>query len=109
MSHEPLHFVVTDPRGFDGNPFEVSARASKQAESVARILSQCVETALIMGRNADMSRREEATGDPEAKQWEDSVYGRKFARLHQQAKEIERELSKLGPAVSYDPKHPPKA
>jgi hypothetical protein len=108
MPHEPLRFVVTDPRTFDGTAYEVAARACKQAEAVARILSQCVETSMIMGRNADMSRREEATGDPQAKEWEDSVYGRKFARLHQQSKQIERELSTLGAAISFDPKHPPK-
>ena len=109
MTHEPQKFVVTDPRTFDGNPYEVALRACKQASAVARILSQCIETATIMGRNAEMSRREESTGDPGAKEWEDSPYGRKFARTHHDAKQIEQSLEQLGTAVSFDPKHPPKA
>ena len=109
MTHEPRAFVVTDPRTFDGNPYEVAGRACEQAKSLAAILAECVETALIMGRNAEMSRQEEATGDPSARGWEDSPAGRKFARAHADIKRIERDLGVLGTAMSYDPKHPPKA
>ncbi len=109
MTHEPRAFVVTDPRTFDGNPYEVAGRACAQAKAVAAILAECVETALIMGRNAEMSRREQASGDPGAKEWEDSPPGRKFARAHADVKRIERDLAVLGTAMSFDPKHPPKA
>lgn len=109
MTHEHQAFVVTDPRTFDGNPYEVAGRACAQAQAVAVILAQCVETALIMGRNSEMSRQEEATGDPSARDWEDSPAGRKFARIHADVKKAERDLAVLGTAMSYDPKHPPKA
>jgi hypothetical protein len=109
MTHEPQTFTVVDPRTFDGNPYEVAARAVQQAESVAHILAVCLETATIMGRNAEMSRQEHATGDPQAAAWEDSAYGRKFARAHADCKKIERELELLRQAVGYDPKNPPKA
>ena len=109
MTHEARHFVVTDPRNFDGNPYEVAFRACQQAKAVAQILAECVESAMIMGRNAEMSRREEATGDPSAREWEDSAYGRKFARMHADIKKSERDLATLGTAMGFDPKHPPKA
>ena len=104
MTQEPKSFTVVDPRTFDGDPFEVGERACKQAEAVARVLAGVTETANIMARNAEMERKLYANEDADAAGWDESPYGRRFARAAAAVREVERELSVLGKAAGFNPK-----
>lgn len=110
MPHEVVTFSVTDPRHFDGDPFEVADRACKQAEAVSRVLATAATTATIMARNAELERNLYTTPeDARAEEWEDSVQARQFAQVHKAAKQVERALGILGKAAAYNPRNPPKA
>lgn len=104
MTQEPKHFTVVDPRTFDGDPFDVAGRACVQAQAVARVLAGAIETAVLMARNAEMERNLIANEDANASGWEDSLHGKRFAGLVEQAREIERQLSILGKAAAFNPK-----
>lgn len=105
MTPKPMHFTVVDPRTFEGDPFEVAERACLQAQAVARILSASIEPAHHMARNAQLSRNlQDTPNDARASEWEDSAQSRQFARLHAEAKKIERQLGQLAKAAAFDPK-----
>lgn len=104
MPHDPITFTVTDPRGFDGDPYEVAQRATLQAQAVARVLATCLMTANLMARNAEMERQLSAGKEADASAWEDSVPARMYARLHRDAKTIERALAALTKAAGFNPK-----
>lgn len=108
MTHEVKQFAVADPRSFDGDPFEVAARACKQAEAVSRILTHTLSGANIMARNAEMERSLMDGDEARATEWDESAQGRRFAKLSETARDIETALKLLGRAAAYDPKHPPK-
>lgn len=103
-------FAVTDPRTFDGDPFEVAARACRQAEAVARILAQVAEGAELMARNAEMERNLIASGGEEAgaSLWDGSPQARQFRKIIEEGREAEQRLKVLGKAAGFNPKRPPK-
>jgi hypothetical protein len=110
MPHEVLTFSITDPRHFDGDPFEVAERACRQAEAVARVLATATQTATIMARNAELERNLMTTPeDARAEEWEDSLQARRLAQVHKASKQVERALGVLGKAAGYNPKRPAKA
>lgn len=109
MPKADQHFTVADPRTFDGNAFEVAERAFLQAQAVARILSECIDLAAIMARNAQLERNlQETRDDARAGEWEDSAQSRAINRHFQVAKDLERGLGAQAAASGYDPKNPPK-
>lgn len=108
MSHEPKTFTITDPRLYDGDPFDVAQRACLQAAALARLLTQSLEGANVMARNAQMERELQAEDEPNAAGWPDTAQGRRFAKLIQLSKEFEQVLALLAKASSYNPKKPPK-
>lgn len=110
MPQADQHFSVTDPRRFDGDPYDVARRACEQAKAVARILAECVNSASVMARNAQLERNlyESKGEDAGAKDWEDSPQARSFGRLHKEIKGYERTLASLSAAASYNPRNPPK-
>jgi hypothetical protein len=104
MTHQAQTFTVLDPRTFEGDPFEVAERACAQAEHVARLLADMIEKSDLMARNADMSRRDDATGVPGASEWDSSPQGKKFRSAAEDAVALEAKLRALGVASSYNPK-----
>lgn len=104
MTQTTQTFTVVDPRTFDGDPYEVAARACQQAEAIARFAAKAAEWASIMARNAELSRQEESGGTIDASTWEDSIHSRKFVTAHHDLKRIERDLGTLATAAGFNPK-----
>lgn len=98
MTHQS--FVVTDPRTFDGDTFEVAERAVRQAHALAGVLRKAVEDAEIMARNAEMDRQPE----PDAKAWPASPQGRQFANVKAAMEREEKRLALLVQAAGFNPK-----
>lgn len=98
------HFVVTDPREFDGDPYEVAERACRQAEAVATLLEQCIEGANLMARNAQMERNLYDSDDAKAAEWEGSVQGQRFEALLEKAGIVKVSLKVLARAVAFNPR-----
>jgi hypothetical protein len=106
MLKEPRQVVVTDPRSYDGNPYDVAQRAAAQAEGLLNITRGSVEDATVMARNAEMERQCIDGGAPDANAWEASAAGRKWAALAQTLWQARNDLVALGRAAAFDPKHP---
>jgi hypothetical protein len=111
MTQNDKTFTIVDPRTFDGDPYDVAARAVLQAEAVTRIAAGCVEQAATMARNAQLERNLYTTKgeDAKASEWEDSAQSRQFSKVHIAIKGAQRALIQLSKAAAYDPKNPPKA
>jgi hypothetical protein len=106
MAHEPKHVVITDPREFDGDPFEVAERAVNQAGALTTILRSNVELAFVMARNAEMERQIIDTGEPSAADFETSVHARKLQKIVADLRDAEKTLRTLARAVGFNPKAP---
>lgn len=108
MIQQPKHVVITDPREYDGNPYEVAERAFLQAQGVAQLLYLTVEYAKLMARNAEMEREMALGGEPNAAAFPKSAQGVKLSTLSKQVRSIDKTLEALRRAAAYDPMHPPK-
>lgn len=97
-------FTIVDPRTLDGDPYEVAEHAARQAQAVARLLSQTVESARIMARNAEMERELARGDDPAPVEWEDGPYGRRFEEVKSAAEAAAKALDMLARASGFNPK-----
>lgn len=102
-------YTYTDPRYIDGDPFEVARAAVEQAGKLTGLAAKAVEDANVMARNAEMERRLYRDEDPNAEGWPDTAHGRQFAWTHEELAKASRRLRVLRDAVSFNPRHPPKA
>lgn len=95
---------MADPRTFDGDPYEVAARAVQQAEAVARILATVAEGAYVMVRNAELERQLDASGECDAVAWEESAQNRRWEDIREKLAVVEQGLSVLAKAAGFNPK-----
>lgn len=109
MTHEPQRFVVTDPRTFDGNAFEVAQRAVDQVLALARLTELSLGPTVLMARNAELERQMALGDEPDAAAWEQSTQAKQFASAVAELQNAQRRLRVLRRAVAFDPKHPPRA
>ena len=103
---EPQHFVITDPRTFDGTPYEVAERAVRQAEAMAKLTSYAVRTARLMARNAQAERELHASGTCDMAAYDSSAEGRRFDVAINDAEKVEKSMRVLALAAGFDPKAP---
>jgi hypothetical protein len=108
LTHKTKHFTITDPRSFDGNPYEVATRSIEQAAALARMYKAELETTFLMVRNAELERQLATSGECDAKSFPESPQGRKMAKLAADADAAVKALDVLAVAAGYDPKNPPK-
>lgn len=101
-------FTITDPRKFDGNPYEVAERAVAQLEGLVMLTRGALRVSELMARNAEMTRRVDLGGAPEGDRWTEEVHGRQWKSLSDELEHIEKRLRAMKAASGFDPKHPPK-
>lgn len=101
-------FALTDPRDFDGSPYQAAERAVQQAGALALLLVEAIEDAEVLARNAEMERTFSTDDDLAeiATGWPDSPQGRAWAGALSRAKLVVPELSSLRRAAAYDPNAP---
>ena len=102
------NFTITDPRTFDGNPFEVAERAVAQLEGLMVLLRESAPLAELMARNAEMTRRMDSGQEPEGDRWATEPQGRQWAALDEETQRVLKRLRAMKAASGFDPKHPPK-
>src|SRR4051812_40886027 len=108
MEYEAKHFVVTDPRDFDANPYEVAEKAIGQLEGLMLLTKQAAPPAELMARNAEMTRRIDLGGEPEGDRWVETPQGRQWRALNDELDALLKRLGVMKAASGYDPRHPPK-
>lgn len=102
-------YTYTDPRYFDGDEFEVAAKAVEQAEESVRRAATAVEDANVMARNAEMTRNLWAGGDSRGNEWPESPQGKGFLDVAARLGFVLRRLAILKAAAGFNPRNPPKA
>jgi len=107
MKNTEKIFTLTDPKEFDGNPFEVSSRALLQSAALAQLLAFSLDQAEIQVLNSYMERNLNESKDPNAKGWDKSSLGRRLGETKQEILAIQKRLAALATAAGYDPKNPP--
>lgn len=99
-------FTVSDPRDFDGDPYDVAKRACLQAGAVARVLKDTVADARVMVRNAELERQMARDEQPSAIAFEDSIHATKLDTVAEAAEAAEKALAQLARAAGFNPKAP---
>lgn len=100
--------TYTDPRYLDGDPFEVAAKAVRQATDAAALLQRALADANVMARNAEMERQLYRGEEPNAADWPESPQGIRLAEAERAAVQVRAQLQVLERAVGFNPRHPPK-
>jgi hypothetical protein len=97
-------FKLTDPRDFDGNPYEVAERAVGQLTGITKLLVDTIDPAEIMFLNAYMERQGALGQEVDAAAYYDSPEYRNWLRVKERATEIHRTLTVLQRSAGYNPK-----
>lgn len=106
-----VRFVLADPRQMDGTPYQVAERAIRQVADAALRLSEALDAADVMARNAELERQ--AALDPDADlgktaaRWPLSPQGRKLRDANDALMEAASKLLLTAQAASWDPKARP--
>lgn len=101
-------FTYTDPRLFDGNPYEVAEKATNQALSALRLAGRAMADAKVLVRNSYLQRQIDTSEDGGiSTPFDKSGEGRAWESLLANRRDIERRLPNLAKAAGYDPAHPP--
>lgn len=102
--------TITDPREFDGDPYQVAERAVAQIKGLMLLVAENLDAVDKMARNAELERLLSAgTNDAEelrriAAAWPESPQGRTLSRAMERLEASVNELSLLEKAVAYNPK-----
>jgi hypothetical protein len=102
------NFSISDPRDFDGDPFEVAERAARQSLALVDLLTDSLASADVMARNAEMERQLLRAEDADAPGWEGTPQGRQFKAAEQDVKNLRTRLGVLARAAGFNPRKPPK-
>lgn len=102
--------TITDPREFDGDPYQVAERAVAQIKGLTLLLIENLDAVDKMARNAELERllasgsidteelRKQALG------WPESPQGRKLSIAEERLQAIVNDLTSLERAVAYNPR-----
>jgi uncharacterized protein (DUF2384 family) len=101
--------TITDPREFDGDPYQVAERAIQQTRALVALVIDNIEAVSLMARNAELERQLAlgTTADElrsAAHAWPNSPQGRRISRLSEALSDAADGLEGLERAVTYNPK-----
>lgn len=100
--------TVTDPREFEGDPYQVAQRAIQQAAALAALLHENLYAVDLMARNAELERHLSASVDAAslratANAWPESPQGRRIAQIRADILAAEERLRGMEKAAAYNP------
>lgn len=103
------HITITDPRQFDGDPYQVAERSVKQLSAMVRLVITTADATGLMVRNSELERCLASGMDAEALRavangWSESPQGRILSDLAKALENAEARLRTLERAASYNPK-----
>lgn len=97
-------FTITDPRTFDGDPYEVAERAMRQAHGVSVILDEMLDAAYRMARNAEMERSFANHEDPKGSEFDSTPLGKRLRKTMTDVTDFRNTLRSLAIAAGYNPR-----
>ena len=104
MAKEQTTFTITDPRYFEGTPYEVAERSCYQAAAIASHLQKAAVDAEIMARNAFMERNL-SKGEPAgAEDWDSTPEAKRHQSLQKGSEQVVKAYSTLALAAGFNPK-----
>jgi hypothetical protein len=109
LTHKTQSFTITDPRSFDGNPYEVAIRSIEQAAGLATLYKKALDDAFVMVRNAEMERQLALGDDADPTAFRDGPQGKQIINFQGEIAAQLIRFKGLTMAAGYDPKNPPRA
>lgn len=106
MTHDPVSVVVTDPRTFDGDPYEVAGRSVRQFAGMVMLLRGMIGPMERMVRNSEMERAFDFGNIPEPTDWTGSPLERKIRQIETTLTDISGVLGQIERAAEFAPKDP---
>lgn len=106
MSETQQTTTYTDPRFFDGDPFEVAFKAVRQAEEAVELSQRALDAAEVMARNAELERQLYVSDECDASTWPTSAQGRQYAIIRERVEKNRRILALLRQAAAFNPRKP---
>lgn len=104
-----VHFTYHDPgRTFDGTPYEASGKAVTQVLNLLKLLRRAILDTGIQVRNAYMQRNLDTQGEPNAEGWESAPEKKIITGFVETIDAMQKKLTALHRATTYDPSKPPK-
>jgi hypothetical protein len=104
MSESQQTITYTDPRFFDGEPFEVAEKAVRQAEEAVELSQRALNDAEVMARNAELERQLIVGDECDASTWPTSAQGRQYATIRERVEKNRRILALLRQAAAFNPR-----
>lgn len=110
MHIRSTEITITDPREFEGDPYQVAESAIRQATALLDIASTQLDKVDLMVRNAALQREIDlGNATPEhlrevAQGWPESPQGSKLRIAQQELRDAGKHLSILARAAAYNPK-----
>jgi hypothetical protein len=101
-------FDYTDPRGLDGDPFQVAAVACHQAEKVLGVAEKAVDDAYVMARGAHMERQLQTEDEPDGVGFANDPLGARILSIRDRTQDMAKAIKNVAVAASYNPRKPPK-
>ena len=101
--------TITDPREFDGDPYQVATRAVEQLKGILLLAAENLDAVDKMARNAELERLLSMQVDSQelrdqAHGWPESPQGRRLAGILDRLELSVKDLQGLEKAVGYNPK-----
>lgn len=101
-------YEYIDPRRLDGTPYQVAAAAFEQAAAVGELYATALDDSFVFARIAQMERECENDGTPDGAAFPASPLGARIVVLQRAFVELQRALTVVSKAATYDPKNPPQ-
>lgn len=109
MNFRPTTITISDPRQFDGDPYQVAERAIQQLQALLEATEAMIDPTNLMLRNAELERQMAlgVQGDElreKAQAWPENVQAKRLADLFNTLESQRVRLEYTRKAAKYDPK-----
>jgi len=104
MTQNPKTFTLTDPRTFDGDPFEVAQRGVAQLSATVSLVIEALDPAKLMARSAELERQCIRDEPLDAVGWPDTAEGRRWLQVEQDLAQVAKNLRLLEKVAAFNPK-----
>lgn len=101
-------FTYTDPREFDGTPYDAAAGAGDQLSRLFKMTESALSDTFVIARVAELQRQQDAAKEPDVVAFEDGPLGESLDRLQVDLRGLTRRAEAIAQAAAFDPHNPPK-
>lgn len=103
-----IQFTYTDPREFDGSPYDAAYAAGEQLIKLLKLAKSAAADVFVLARVAELQRQQDSGKEPNAGNFEDGLVGTKLNDIERELGQFAAQANAITMNIGYDPLHPPK-